>query len=214
MKLSEGLNVNIAEVKNIIFDWGGVITDLHPERTIRAFRELGFRQFSDAVFRSEAPNLFLDFETGKISDSGFLNALKQYLDEAATDERILDAWNALLGDLPAERWMLLKNLKHVYRIFLLSNTNSLHIAHYSERLEKLYGVYGYHHLFEKVYLSHLLGMRKPNRDIYEFVLKDSGLAPAETLFIDDNADNIATARQLGIQCCHLVAPATVMDLFE
>jgi epoxide hydrolase-like predicted phosphatase len=214
MKLSEGLNVNIAEVKNIIFDWGGVITDLHTERTIQAFHELGFRQFSETVFRKEGPNLFLRFETGKVDEAGFLNELKQYLNPGVTHDQIRNAWNALLGDLPAERWILLKSLKHMFRTFLLSNTNSLHIAYYSGRLENLYGVYGYQHLFEKVYLSHLLGMRKPDREIYEYVLKDSRLEATETLFIDDNPDNIATAQALGIQCYHLVAPETVMDLFE
>jgi len=214
MKLSEGLSVKNSEVKNIIFDWGGVITDLHPELTITAFRELGFQHLSESFSRIENQNLFLRFETGKIDDKGFLHELKQFLNPGVTDEQILKAWNALLGDLPVERWMMLKDLKHAFSLFILSNTTSLHIAHYFRKLEKLYGIYGYHHLFEKVYLSYELGMRKPDRNIYEFVLKDSGLDPAETLFIDDNPGNIATARELGIRSYQLVPPETMMDLFE
>jgi epoxide hydrolase-like predicted phosphatase len=214
MKLSEGLNITGSEIKNIIFDWGGVITDLHPELTINAFRELGFQHLSESFSGIENQNLFLRFETGKIDEAGFLQELKQYLNPGVTAAQIAEAWSALLGDLPAERWMLLKNLKHDFRIFLLSNTNSLHISYYFPRLEKLYGIYGYNHLFEKVYLSYEMGMRKPDRNIYEFVLKDSGLDPAETLFIDDNPGNIATARALGIRCYQLVPPATMMDLFE
>jgi epoxide hydrolase-like predicted phosphatase len=213
MKLSEGLNISGSEIKNIIFDWGGVITDLHVELTINAFHELGFQHFSESIFRDEKQSIFFRFETGKIDEPAFLHELKKYLNPHVSEAQILDAWNALLGDLPAERWMLLKKLKHAFRTFLLSNTNSLHISYYSRKLEKLYGIYGYNHLFEKVYLSHQLGMRKPDRDIYEFVLKDSSLDPAETLFIDDNPDNIATARQLGIISYQLVPPVTLMDLF-
>ncbi|MBN2275605.1 MAG: HAD family phosphatase [Bacteroidales bacterium] len=214
MKLSEGLNIQGSEIKNIIFDWGGVITDLHPELTINAFRAMGFKHFDEAFSQDENQNLFLQFEMGKIDESAFINELKRQLDSHVTDKQVLDAWNALLGDLPAERWMLLKNLANDYRIFLLSNTNSLHITYYFSKLEQLYGIYGYNHLFEKVYFSHHLGMRKPNRNIYEFVMKDSALLPEETLFIDDNPDNIDTARQLGITAYHLLPPLTLTDLFE
>jgi epoxide hydrolase-like predicted phosphatase len=214
MKLSEGLDISSSEIKNIIFDWGGVITDLHFERTVSAFHKLGFPHFEDSLTHPEILDLYLRLEVGKIDEADFLIALRKYLNKDVADSQILSAWNAILGDLPAERWMLLKEVKQTYRTFLLSNTNSIHISNYFQRLENLYGMYGFDHLFEKVYFSHLLGMKKPDRGIYEFVLQDSHLDPSETLFIDDNRDNIETARQMGIKGYHLIPPATLVDLFE
>jgi len=213
MKLSEGLIVNIFEVKNIIFDWGGVITDLHIDSILHAFKNLGYHHFDEAFGKEINQNYFIRFETGKIKDREFLENLREHLDPGVTDHQILDAWNSILGDLPAERWTILNEVKNTYRTFLLSNTNSLHVSFYREKLEKQYSRKGFDHLFEKIYYSHDFGMRKPDRNIYEFVLKDSRLVPGETLFIDDNSDNIATALRLGIKAYHLVAPEMLTDIF-
>ncbi|OFY54067.1 MAG: hypothetical protein A2Y87_08395 [Bacteroidetes bacterium RBG_13_46_8] len=213
MKLSEGLNVNISEVKNIIFDWGGVITDLNIDSVILAFKNLGFHHFDKAFAHDTDQSFFLGFETGKIKEPEFLKILRKYLDRDVTDRQILDAWNSILGDLPPERWTILNEVKKTYRTFLLSNTNSLHVSFYSQKLSAIYGRNGFDHLFEKIYYSHILGMRKPDRNIYEFVLQDSRLEPGETLFIDDNPENITTARELGMKAYHLAAPVTMTDIF-
>jgi glucose-1-phosphatase len=213
MKLSEGLNVNISEVKNIIFDWGGVITDLNVDSVILAFKNLGYYHFDEAFAHDVNRNYFLQFETGKITEPQFLQILHQHLNPEVTDPQILDAWNSILGDMPAERWTVLNEVKKSYRTFLLSNTNSLHVSFYAHKLSTIYGRKGFDHLFEKIYYSHIVGMRKPDRNIYEFVLQDSRLVPGETLFIDDNPENIAVALDLGIQTYHLAAPVTLTDIF-
>jgi epoxide hydrolase-like predicted phosphatase len=213
MKLSEGLLVNISEVKNIIFDWGGVITDLNLDSVIEAFKNLGYHHFDEAFTQDMDRNYFLRFETGKIQETEFLKILHQHLNRDVTDQQILEAWYAILGDLPAERWTILTEVKKTYRIFLLSNTNSLHVSYYSRKLEKQYGKNGFERLFEKVYYSHQLGMRKPDRNIFKYVLQDSRLVPHETFFIDDNPENITAAREFGIIAYHLAAPATLTDIF-
>jgi FMN phosphatase YigB (HAD superfamily) len=213
MKLSEGLNVNISEVKNIIFDWGGVITDLHIDSIILAFKNLGFDRLDEAFARDADQNFFLRFEIGKIKEGEFLQILHNHLHPEVTDRQILDAWNSILGELPAERWIILNEVKKSYRTFLLSNTNSLHLSYYSQKLSALYGRDSFGHLFEKTYYSHILGMRKPDREIYEYVLNDSRLDPCKTLFIDDNPENIATAQELGILTYCLTAPLTLKDIF-
>ena len=213
MKLSEGLNVNISEVKNIIFDWGGVITDLNIDSVILAFKNLGFHHIDKAFAHDTDRNVFLRFETGKIKEAEFFKFLRKQLNRDVTDRQILDAWNSILGDLPAERWTILNEVKKSYRTFLLSNTNSLHVSFYTRKLSTLFGRNGFDPLFEKTYYSHLLGMRKPDRNIYEFVLRDSRLEPGETLFIDDNPENIATALELGLKAVHLAPPVTLTDIF-
>jgi len=92
---------------------------------------------------------------------------------------------------------------------LLSNTNALHVPYFVSLLKTQHGFEEMESLFEKVYYSHELGMRKPDRAIYEFVLRDAGIVPEETLFIDDREENILAARELGIAGHQLLDGETV-----
>ena len=201
------------EIKNIIFDWGGVITDLHFDAAKKAFQQLGLTIFDETIPHSTHNDIFLPFEIGKISPDEFRNRIRQYAPSLLNDQEIDTAWNAMLGDLPAERWNLLEKAHKFYRTFLLSNTNAIHVAYYFNCLQKIYGTYGYTHFFEKTYFSFELGLRKPNEDIFQYVLKDTGINPQETLFIDDFVENIATARKLGFQTVHIKAPLTLVNVF-
>jgi FMN phosphatase YigB (HAD superfamily) len=212
--LSDAIYTGKIEIKNIIFDWGGVITDLHLEATKNAFRQLGIDLFDESVPHIHFDDLFIPFETGKITPGEFRNRLRKFSQKELSDQQIDSAWNAMLGNLPAARWELLASAGRIYRTFLLSNTNAIHLGYYFQYLQGIYGTFGYTHLFEKAYFSHLLGLRKPNRDIFEYVLQDTGIRPYETLFIDDFKENIETARKIGFQTIHLVLPRTLTDLFR
>ena len=119
----------------------------------------------------------------------------------------------MIIDFPVERIRLLENLKKHYRTFLLSNTNEIHLLSYSALLKRLHGV-ELDSLFEKAYYSHLIGLRKPKPDIFEYVLKQQGLKAKETLFIDDLEENIKAAQRVGLQTYLLQAPETLIDLFN
>jgi len=214
MNLSEVIHNGKSEIKNIIFDWGGVITDLHLDATKIAFQQLGLTIFDESVPHVPHDKLFIPFETGRISPEEFRNMIRSMSATPLTDAMIDNAWNAMLGELPAKRWHLLQEARKKYRTFLLSNTNAIHLPYYSGRIFKTYGTNGYFHLFEKTYFSHELGMRKPNTDIFEYVFHDAGISPAETLFIDDFIENIETGSKLGMKVFHLKAPYTLADLFE
>jgi len=213
MKLSEAIYNGKTEIRNIVFDWGGVITNLHLDATKRAFQQLGLTIFDESVPHNPHDELFIPFETGKISPKEFRNKIRQYTKLQLTDIEIDQAWNAMLGDLPPERWKLLEMAGKYYRTFLLSNTNAIHLPYYFNYLLKIFGTYGYTHLFEKTYFSHELGLRKPNADIFHYVLTDTKILPQETLFIDDFIENIETAHQLGFQVVHLKPPLTLVDVF-
>ena len=131
----------------------------------------------------------------------------------ASDEQFDIAWNAILLDIPKERIELLLNLGKEYRIFMLSNTNSIHMIRMNQYLRNVFGINTYKDIFEKAYYSFEMGMRKPEREIFEFVLKDSGLNPSETLFIEDTQNNIDTARQLGIQTYFINKSQDVVKIF-
>lgn len=201
------------KVKNIIFDWGGVLTDLHFEATKKGFHQLGLSIFDESVPHDPNDTLFIPFETGKITPAEFRNRIRNLTPQSLTDNDIDAAWNAMLGDLPIERWHIIEKLSDHYRIFLLSNTNAIHVPYYSGVLKQKYGTNGYDHLFEKTYFSYELGMRKPNEDIFQHVINDARLRPEETVFIDDFLENIETARKLGFGTIHLKAPLTLTDVF-
>jgi putative hydrolase of the HAD superfamily len=135
MKLSEAKCRAHSQIKNIILDWGGVITDVHFRLCAEAFGRMGFRFDWSAVGTPE-DNIFTPYETGRISTEQFMTRLKSLIQNPVSDQEIKNTWNLVLGDLPAERWEILEKLKGRYRMFLLSNTNALHVEYYTGYLKK------------------------------------------------------------------------------
>jgi putative hydrolase of the HAD superfamily len=199
-------------VKNIIFDLGGVFLNIDFSITEKAFIELGVDQFSDMFTQHHSNDLFVELETGSISPESFYAAFRAGTGCNLSDEDIKNAWNALLLDFrkPSLEW--LKNIKSKYRIFLFSNTNSIHHDAFIESYRQQTGETDFDAFFEKAYYSQNLGMRKPNPEPFLHILKEQNLNAAETLFIDDTIKNIETAKLLGMQTVHLQWPQTLPDL--
>jgi len=214
VKLSDVAHINYSQIKNIIFDWGGVLTNIDFNKASKAFHELGFSGFDDQYTLLEQNELFQKFEKGKISPGLFRDEIRKFIPKKVTDKEIDDAWMAILVDTPEERLEVLKEIKSCYRTFLLSNTNAIHVENYFNYLKKIYGLNGYYDLFEKVYLSYELGMRKPDAEIFTHVLTDNNLNPNETLLIDDSPQNIESAKGVGLQVYYLKSPQTIIDLFK
>lgn len=190
----------MSSIKNIIFDLGGVIIDLDINKTDFAFRQL--LQKNDLDFKQglKMSDVYTKLEVNKISPEEFMEHARQLSAVAITDEQIRDAWNAMLIGIPAHRLTLLKNIRQHYKIYLLSNTNVIHLNWVYEHLQTAHNISDWDSLFfERSYYSHLIELRKPNANCYEFVLNDAGILAEETLFIDDNEDNIDAAKALGIQ---------------
>ncbi|HUQ66207.1 MAG TPA: HAD-IA family hydrolase, partial [Flavitalea sp.] len=167
--------------------------------------------FSQHINQHHITDLFLNYETGQIDDIEFIDSIAKLSKQAMSKENIVEAWNALLLDFPPERINLLKKLKTRYRTFLLSNTNSIHLKKFQERLHNEQGVY-LEDLFEKAYYSHVVKLRKPNADIFELVLNENNLVPSETLFIDDTESNFTEAEKLGIRIFHLKPGMNITDI--
>src|ERR1700760_700546 len=159
-------------IKNIIFDLGGVILNLDNKRTEEAFARLGVKDIRQYFGLGHADSFFKDYEVGKITDEQFVGSIRAMTGLAnVSDQAIIDGWNALLLDFPVERIQLLKHLGKSYRIFLFSNTNALHLAALRKIYSQAFGNDGtLDDHFEKTYYSHLLGMRKPERASYEYIL--------------------------------------------
>jgi len=205
-------------IKNIIFDFGGVICDLDIQRTIEKFREFGSPKEEFSGDKEEQDRQFgllvSTYETGNITSQQFRETIRNHYQVPPSDTAIDDAWNALLVGIPASRIRLLESIRNTYRIFLLSNSNEIHYLKYREDLQKRYGYLDFSAIFEKVYFSYRLHLKKPDPAIFSWVLKENMLDPAETLFIDDTLMHIEAARKLGITGYHLRTGEELTGLFE
>ncbi len=182
----------------IILDLGGVIIDLDYYRTAKAFVNLGLENFDDIYSKAKQSNLFDDFEKGIMSVDGFRAELRKHLPKNTSDHEIDHAWNAMLIDIPVHRVEFIKKLGQKYRIFLLSNTNHIHVKAFSKMADAVFGKNNFLEIFEKYYLSCEMGMRKPDAEIFEKVLTDNNLDRTKTLFIDDSNQHIDGALKIGL----------------
>jgi glucose-1-phosphatase len=202
-------------VKNLIFDLGGVILDLSVPHTLEAFSKLSgipAEKVKDIFIGSPE---FEEYEKGCLNDREFRNFIRHVYGIEATDRQIDESWNAMLRGIPLIKLRLLEQLKEKYNVFLLSNTNAIHLDHINDVILK--NVTGENLLdkyFHKAYYSHRMLKRKPDADIFEQVLQESDLKPHETLFLDDNPHNIQGAGSLGIQTIFVTTPDQILDVFN
>jgi len=179
----------------------------------KAWEEIGINNSNEFYGHRVQDPIFTAFEDGSATAEEFREYIRQKIgNPELTDVQIDRAWNGLLVGVAPGNHELLLSLKPKYRTFLLSNINPIHYDFIMDYLQKEFGFEGNDHLFEKVYYSHLVGKRKPNAEIFEQVLNENNLAPAETLFIDDSPQHIATAVKLGIQTYLMTAPDNIQTL--
>jgi HAD superfamily hydrolase (TIGR01509 family) len=197
--------------KAIIFDLGAVILNINYQNTIDEFTKLGVNNATTLYSKKVQTNLFNQIETGMISSNEFLKALQKETKNANINQ-VEKAWNAMLLDLPEERVHLIKKLKNNHTIYLLSNTNAIHIDAFKKQLGNKKWL-AFCKLFDKMYLSHELGLRKPDVKIFEYILKEQKLKAEEVFFIDDSPQHIASAKKIGIHCHHLLDDENIITLF-
>jgi putative hydrolase of the HAD superfamily len=198
MNLSEGVIYSLSQVNNIIFDWGGVLTNLDFDALRESFKKLVNSIEEEKLIETFKSKIFLQLETGQISEFEFRNQIKEVLQNDMEDDSIDEAWCSLLGDTAERTIHLLQNLSKKYNIFLLSNTNSIHVAYYKKYLKNKFGIRGWEEIFIKTFYSHELGMRKPSHEIFHKVLAMAEIKAEETLFCDDFEENIRSANEVGM----------------
>jgi HAD superfamily hydrolase (TIGR01509 family) len=187
-------------MKNLIFDFGQVIIDIDPPRVQRLFREALDGSYEIAFQRLKERDIFNRLEVGALSEEGFILAIQQECQGKLHARQIMDIWSEMLVGIPAHRLEFLENLRSHYRVFLLSNTNAIHLKQIYRHLEVDHQVTDFNtRFFEKTYYSNEVRMRKPDPAIFHHVLEDAGLEAHETLFIDDYPENIEMAKKLGFK---------------
>lgn len=195
-------------INTIIFDFGDVFVNLNKETSVEAFKKLGLENPNDELIELNSR-----FEVGQITEDEFLEGFKKHIPNARADE-IRAAWNSLIGEFPLHRLEFLQMLCGRFRLFLLTNTDSIHIDHFEQSVGMTFSrdFYG---CFEKVYYSYEIGKRKPDREIFEYIIRKHDLNPARTLFIDDKKENTDAASQTGLKVWNLQPGVEdVVDLFE
>ena len=202
----------MTKIKNIIFDLGGVILNLDYSKTDKEFHKLGLNNFSKLYSKKKQSKIFDDFEKGRFSAEKFIFLIKQAEKIKIKDSDFVNAWNAMLLEIPKERMDFIKRLKKDYNIYLLSNTNEIHIKKFEADLRKNNWLRGFLDCFDQVYYSSKMGMRKPDYDCFNKVLEDHNLKAHETLFIDDSVQHIEGAKKVGINAYLLNKEDSILRL--
>jgi haloacid dehalogenase superfamily, subfamily IA, variant 3 with third motif having DD or ED len=200
------------QVKNIIFDLGGVVLDIDYNKTQMAFVNLGITHFHELFAQQNSSDVFAKLETGKISEESFYDEFRKETKKNLSNEQIETAWNAMLLDFTAERINLLEALGKKYNIFLFSNTNAIHHKFFHKKYFETFSKANFDSLFHKAYYSHIMGLRKPTPESFLYIIEEQKLGISETLFIDDTGINIEAAKKLGLQTKLLLAPETLLHL--
>ena len=200
------------EIKNIIFDLGGVILNLDYIKTENEFKKIGVLHFKELYNQKKQTVLFDDFEKGKIKPEDFISSFKESENLKIKEIDFINAWNAMLLEIPIEKLEFIENLKKNYKIFLLSNTNEIHIKKFENDLRKKNILKQFYKCFDKIYYSSRMGKRKPDENCFNQVLEDNELSPENTLFIDDSIQHIEGAKKAGIKTFHLENNKSILDL--
>ena len=195
-------------IKNIIFDFGDIFINLDKSATYKEMAKLGVTDITEEMI-----GVYHSYEKGLMSTDDFINFYHGKFGIKKTD--LVNAWNAILLDFPKRRLTFLKEIaaSKKYRLFLLSNTNDSHIRWVEDSLGKQF-YNEFKNSFEQFYLSHEINFRKPDSEIYEFVLNENNLIADETLFVDDLKENTDSASKLGIHVWNLIpGKEDVTELF-
>lgn len=194
---------NLASFENIIFDLGGVIIDVDYNLTAKEFSKLAGHDVSHVYNKKTQVNFFDKFETGKITCDEFHHELRTLLQlPDVSDEELDFAWNAMVLNLPSERINILRSLREHKKIFLCSNTNAIHEILITKALAS-FGMKSFDEIFHGVVYSHHVGMRKPHKEIFDYMIQKYKLNPERTAFIDDSPQHVVGASTCGIHAFHL-----------
>ena len=195
-------------INTIIFDFGDIFLNLEKEASIDAFKKIGLNAPNEDLISQN----YL-YEKGKISETEFLETFQKYIPNSNFEE-IKTAWNTIIGDFPLYRLEFLQMLSQKYRLFLLTNTDEIHIAHFEDSVGISFYT-DFYNCFEKVFYSYEMGMRKPQPEIFTTIINKYDLSPKRTLFVDDKLENTEAAANLGLQVWNLqVGKEDVVDLFK
>lgn len=182
-------------IKNIVFDFGGVIADISREQAVQAFQDLGLKDADARLDKYHQTGIFQELEEGKLSADGFRHELGKLCGRELTPEDTRRAWLGFFTGVDSRKLEYLLELRKSYKVYILSNTNPF-VMSWARSPEFSPAGKPLDDYCDKMYLSYQIGITKPAREIFDYMVKDSGMLPAETLFVDDGASNTRAAEEL------------------
>ncbi|WP_291780648.1 HAD family phosphatase [Cecembia sp.] len=196
-----------------IFDLGNVIIDIDYDFSINELKKILPEHKHDLTAQFFPSQFHKDYEKGEISSEEFRNEVRRLYNEDWTDSQIDHVWNSLLRTIPQERIDLVHRLKFQYGTGILSNTNAIHIEKMAEILQDQNGESSVYSLCQAVFLSHEMGLAKPDLAIYEAVLDEIKIPGKNVLFFDDLAANVEGAKKAGMQSYQITHPRGLVEFF-
>ena len=200
-------------IKNIVFDLGGVLIDLDFKSAINGLQKAGFTNVKEQLQAFDREGIFQKFELGEISADEFRASIRENSNVSLTDEEVDSLWNLMLLEIPREKLELILDLRSKYMVYLLSNTNSIHWDYVCKNAFNYRG-FRVSDYFEKTFLSFEMHLAKPDKAIFEKMLEDANLLAEETLFIDDSEANCKAAAEVGIHAHHYHIGDDLSKIFE
>ena len=200
-------------IKNIVFDLGGVLVDLDFKNAINGLQQAGFANVKEQLQAFDQDGIFKKFELGEIDSDQFRTAIRENSTVTLTDEEVDTLWNSMLLEVPRKKLELILDLRSKYMVYLLSNTNAIHWDYVCKNAFNYRG-FRVNDYFEETFLSYEMHLAKPDKAIFEKVLHEANLLPEETLFIDDSEANCKAAEELGIHAHHYHIGDDLSKIFE
>ena len=200
-------------IKNIVFDLGGVLVDLDFKNAINGLQQAGFANVKEQLQAFDQDGIFKKFELGEIDSDQFRTAIRENSTVTLSDEEVDTLWNSMLLEVPRKKLELILDLRSKYMVYLLSNTNAIHWDYVCKNAFNYRG-FRVNDYFEETFLSFEMHLAKPDKAIFEKVLHEANLLPEETLFIDDSEANCKAAEELGIHAHHYHIGEDLSKIFE
>ena len=200
-------------IKNIVFDLGGVLVDLDFKSAINGLQKAGFANVKEQLQAFDREGIFQKFELGEMTAEEFRSAIRENSTVTLTDEEVDALWNLMLLEIPREKLELILDLRGKYMVYLLSNTNSIHWDYVCKNAFNYRG-FRVSDYFEKTFLSFEMHLAKPDKAIFEKMLEDANLLAEETFFIDDSEANCKAAAEVGIHAHHYHIGDDLSKIFE
>lgn len=207
--------MDYSTIKNIVFDLGRVVVDIAPENAFNAFSKLSKTNCSPAHIEAKMAenNIWKSYESGEMTDQEFREWIRQSFDIEADNDIIDYSFNTILQEVDPQKVKLIQSLSAHYNLFVLSNTSKIHMDYFLKMMHEKHGIPHFWDCFTKPFLSYEMGCWKPEKSIYQKMLKVGNMVPAQTLFFDDLEVNVQAAEELGIQTIQILPDYSFVDFF-
>ena len=189
--------------KAIIFDLGNVLFDIDIHLCSNNIKALLRDDIDQGDFRSEFRRHNHGLETGEVSKELFLNFIIKHSRPTVHALDVINAWNSMLIGMSEKQLHCLEKIHRKIPLFLLSNTNAFHLPRFKVMLYEDHGITEFDQYFQETTYSHLVGLRKPDHEIFYHVLSHCAYAKEDLLFFDDTLENIVAATKIGIPSIHV-----------